>query len=69
MRWTNWCELCEISFCAGRVAYGVAFPYGKRNEKTRAEEPTQEEFVTYEIQAYCSHIRDREFVSDIIDVT
>jgi len=58
-----------MSFCAGRVAYGVAFPHGTRNEKTPAEELTQEEFVTYEVQACCSHIRAREFVSDIIDVT
>jgi hypothetical protein len=33
------------------------------------KEPTQEEFDTYGIQAYCSHIRAREFVSEIIDVT
>jgi hypothetical protein len=58
-----------MSFCAGRVAYGVAFPHGTRNEKMRAEELTQEEFVTYEIQARCSHIRAKEFVSDIIDIT
>jgi len=33
------------------------------------KEPTQEEFVTYVIRAYCSHIRAREFVSNIIDLT
>jgi len=30
---------------------------------------TQEEFVTYEIWAYCSHVKAREFVSDVTDVT
>jgi len=69
VRWRNWCKLCEMSFCARRVAYGIPFPPGTRNEKMHAEEPTQVEFVTYEIQAHCSHIRAREFVSDITDVT
>jgi len=58
-----------MSFCAGRVAYGVPFPPGTGNEKKCVEEPTQEEFVTYEIRAYCSHVRAREFVSDVTDVT
>jgi hypothetical protein len=28
---------CEMSFCAGRVAYGEAIPHETRNEKLRAK--------------------------------
>lgn len=31
-------NVCEMSFCAGRVAYGVAIPHGTRHEKMHAEE-------------------------------